>query len=167
MQRIGDLELDQDLKFQQREWRIERIGWFAMLLIIVGALSGLSGTGPLSATTAGDPTGALAVDYQRFIRHDGRTTLTMQVSGDRVVEGQVEIWLASDYLSAVEIQRISPEPQEVRAEGERMVYVFAADGSAESIDLSFSLRPQHIGRLSGEIGLPGGPATSFTQLSYP
>lgn len=157
MKRIGDLELDQDLGFQQREWAIQRIGWGAMMLVIVGALLGLFGTGPLSAATVGDAAGPLAVEYQRFVRHDGRTTVTIQVGGGQAHDGQAEVWLAADYLDGVEVQHISPEPREVRADGDRQVYVFAVDDAAQPLEVSFSLQPRRIGRLSGEVGLPDGP----------
>lgn len=36
--RAGDLELEQDLQYQQRSWEFERIGWIAMSLIASAAL---------------------------------------------------------------------------------------------------------------------------------
>jgi hypothetical protein len=50
--RAGDLEVEQDLDFQQRTWALERAGWIVMLLIIAAALAGFFGGGPLSPTTS-------------------------------------------------------------------------------------------------------------------
>jgi hypothetical protein len=167
MKRIGDLELDQDLMFQEREWTIQRIGWVTMMLIIVAALLGLFGTGPLSAATAGDAAGPIAVEYQRFVRHDGRTTLKIRVDSRQGAEGQAEVWLAADYVDGVEIQHVSPEPQEVRADGDRQIYVFAVADPARPVEVSFSLKPRRIGRLPGEAGIPDGTEVTFNQISYP
>jgi hypothetical protein len=43
--RVGDLELEQDVQYQQRSWAFERIGWIAMSLIAIAALLGLTGSG--------------------------------------------------------------------------------------------------------------------------
>ena len=39
MQRIGDLELSQDLEFQRRSWRVQRIGQGVMLLVLLTAFT--------------------------------------------------------------------------------------------------------------------------------
>jgi len=42
-----------DIAYQQREWRVQRIGWVAMALIVVAALLGASGSaGPLATARA-------------------------------------------------------------------------------------------------------------------
>jgi hypothetical protein len=46
VQRHGDLEIQEDLPFQRREWLVERVAWGVMALLIVAALLGLFGTGP-------------------------------------------------------------------------------------------------------------------------
>jgi hypothetical protein len=166
-QRVGDLEIYQDLTFQEREWRVQRVGWAIMLLIILLALLGLFGTGPLSSGSAEAGDGALEAGYQRFIRHDGRTTLTLEVDASQASDGEVRVWLASDYLDAMQVEQVSPQPSETIAGGDRIVYVFPVDDQAARLSVSFSLRPQDMGRVSGEAGVPDGPSASWTQLSYP
>ena len=167
MNRVGDLEIDQDMAFQERGWRLQRAAWVAMLLVIVAALLGLFGTGPLSAATAGDDDGPLAVEYQRFVRHDGRTTVTVFVGGGQAAGDQVEFAISADYLDGVEVMGISPEPEDVRVTGDRQVYVFAVEDPAQPIEVAFSLKPREMGRLSGEVGVPGGQTVTFDQFSYP
>lgn len=165
--RIGDFEIDQDLRFQDREWKIQRLGWVAILLLVVLALLGLFGTGPLSTATASDADGPLSVDYQRFIRHGGRTTLTIRVGNDYLAGNEVEVSLTDTYLDGVEVQQITPQPQEVRAGDGELIYVFAVEDMTQPFEVSFSLRPQHIGRLSGEASITDGPTVAFDQISYP
>ncbi|HET8720461.1 MAG TPA: hypothetical protein VFM24_00430, partial [Nitrospira sp.] len=42
------IQFDQDLRFQERIWRIERVGWLAMAAILFAAVLGLFGRGLLS-----------------------------------------------------------------------------------------------------------------------
>lgn len=165
--RVGDLEIDQDVEFQEREWVVQRVAWVVMLVIIVAGLSGLFGAGPLSAATAGESDDPLAVEYQRFVRHDGRTTVTVRVGGGQSAEDQVEVWVATDYLDGFEIRGVSPEPEEVRSEGGGLIYEFAVGDPTQRVEVTFSLQPRRMGRLTGEIGVPGGQTVTFGQLSYP
>jgi hypothetical protein len=52
--RIGDLEINQDLGAQQKTWTIQRIGWGGMALIVLAALGGAFGSGPLARTDVTD-----------------------------------------------------------------------------------------------------------------
>ena len=63
-----DIDLDQDIDFQQRSWKVQRVGWGLMVLFVLAGLSGLLGTGPLSNVTDGDEGGPLWLEYQRFGR---------------------------------------------------------------------------------------------------
>ena len=167
VKRIGDLNTAQDLQFQEREWVIQRLGWTAMVVVIILALLGVFGTGPFSATTAGEADGPLSVAYQRFLRQDSSTTVTIRTGSDHITTNKVEVWLDADYLASVEVERISPQPNEVREGEDRLTYVFAIEDMTQPFEVRFSLRPQHIGRLSGEAGVIDGPSMEFDQFSYP
>lgn len=58
---IEGLEVGADRPFQERLWFWERVGWAAMLLLVVAALAGLTGTtgpaswGKVEAGGAGEP----------------------------------------------------------------------------------------------------------------
>ena len=73
--RVGDLELDQDLGFQRREWSLQRIGWWALTGFVVVASLGLFGGGPLSRGRVGDPGAAVWIEYERFVRVGARARL--------------------------------------------------------------------------------------------
>jgi hypothetical protein len=166
LQRVGDLEIDQDLDFQRREWQIERILWAVVAVLLVLAVLGVFGTGPISTTTAESDDGTVVVDYHRFIRHDGRASLTLHVSGEQATDGKIEVWINHRYLDGVQVEDISPEPQEMRGAGDRVIYVFAIDAPGDDLTVTYALRPQHIGRLRAEIGA-GNVSVRLNQVSYP
>ena len=167
MKRIGDLKIDQDLRFQEWEWAVQRVAWIVMLLIIVLALLGFFGTGPISSATAGDPDSPLLVEYQRFVRQQGQTSLTVQVDSGQISDGQIEVWISTGYVEDVEIEQLSQQPDEVLNDGDRLVFVFLAEDVSEPISVTFTLRPEVIGRITGDIGVVDGPQVHLSQLSYP
>ncbi|MDQ3657829.1 MAG: hypothetical protein M3457_22490 [Chloroflexota bacterium] len=166
MKRVGDLEIDQDVGFEQRQWKIQRAGWVVMALIVVAALSGVFGSGPLSAATAGDEE-TLVVHYQRFVRHQGQGELVVKVGPNQASAGEVEFWITMEYLGEIDLQGISPEPDEVRSAGDRQVFVFLVDDPAQPLEVTITYFPNGLGRVSGAAGLLDGASVSFTQFGYP
>lgn len=67
-QRVGDLELDQDIDFQRRSWAVQRVGWGVMALVALAALLGLFGPGPINNAITGSKEAPLWLEYKRFGR---------------------------------------------------------------------------------------------------
>ena len=63
---VGELQIDEDMDFQHKEWIAERWGWRIMALVLLAGLLGLFGQGPLSDKTV--QSGSLLVQYGRFER---------------------------------------------------------------------------------------------------
>ena len=165
IRRVGNLEVGHDLDFQRRQWTFQRIGWLTMVLIAVAALLGLFGTGPLSDAAA--ERGPLRLDYGRFERKAAPAKLRIRVAGGTAQDGQIRLWLDERYLDAVEIRSISPEPSESQAGPDRTVYVFQIGDPGQPAAVSFDLQPVEFGRLTGRLGLVGGPEIAFAQVVYP
>ena len=162
---VGDLEFDRDLSFQDREWTIQRAGWLVMLAIIVVALTGLLGSGPLSSATA--EAGPLQLEYSRFERRHAPTELEVSVARSAANQDQVEVWVSSDYLARIEITSIVPEPEEVSEAGDRVVYRFNIDDQSEASEIRIALEPDEPGLTTGRIGVTDGPELMFSQFVYP
>ena len=162
---VGDLEFDRDLSFQDREWTIQRAGWLVMLAIIVVALTGLLGSGPLSSATA--EAGPLQLEYSRFERRHAPTELEVRVARSAANQDQVEVWVSSDYLARIEITSIGPEPEEVSEAGDRVVYRFNIDDQSEASEIRIALEPDEPGLTTGRIGVIDGPELMFSQFVYP
>jgi hypothetical protein len=43
LKRVSDLEVNEELEFQRRDWMAQRVGWTVMALVVVVALLGLLG----------------------------------------------------------------------------------------------------------------------------
>lgn len=93
-----DLEIRQDQRFQQREWRLERIGWTLIALFVLAGLLGLLGPGPLSWATARSDGGLVEVEYQRFTHWVADDTVEIRVAPDAVGAGAFEVTLTGDWV---------------------------------------------------------------------
>jgi hypothetical protein len=163
----GDLEIEQDLDFERQSWTIERVGWVAMAMVGLAALAGLLGPGPLSETTAGVQGGPLWLEYSRFGRFRAPLTLRVHLGPNADQQGPVRVWLSREYLEAVQIEQVSPQPQQVEAGLERITYVFAVSEPSRSIVATFALKTARFGRQRGCVGIGDDPILCFRQFIYP
>lgn len=159
------LELEEDLAHQRREWRIQRIGRFAMLLLVLAAVAGLLGPGPLSDARAGDPRG-MQVEFMRFTRARAPEQLRIRVPAQAVRDGRVRIGLPHGFLDRIEVQRIRPEPESITAHPQRNEYEIAVAG-AGAVEIVVDYEHRAFGRTPASVWLGGRPAVAFEQWVYP
>lgn len=161
------LEIEEDLSFQRREWRIQTIAWFGLVALLVAALAGLVGPGPLSSTSR--RASALEVRYLRFTRWQAPETLVVTIR--RATPGPLQLTINRSYLDGVQVQQITPQPSGVKASGTNSVFTFDAQSTGAASDITFDLQPTSMGTIHGTFALsaPGGNASSvhLTQLIYP
>lgn len=167
LHRHGDLEIEEDLPFQRREWFAERVAWAVMALLIAAALLGLFGTGPLSRTTAGDEAGPMWLEYERFARLLAPALLRVHVGPGAAKDGIVRVWIDRRYIDRLEVQQVTPQPDSTELGGERLIFAFRRAEDDGAATITFNARPTHAGSLSGQVGLIDGPAVSLQQFVYP
>ena len=167
LKQVGELQIAEDLEFQRKEWRFERIGWALMALVLLAALLGLLGPGPLSNATAGEEGGALWAKYQRFAHRSALTRLEVYAGPNTAQEGQLRLWVSRETIGVNEVRGIQPEPEQVSAAGDRFVYTFAVDDPAREVVVYFLLEPTKYFRQQIALGIEGGPQLGFTQVLYP
>ena len=156
------LQIDEDLDFQRKEWLGQRIGISVLTLFVFAALLGLTGMGgPLSDGEARDAEGIVRVEYSRFVRRGAMATMTLhfQTAGAH----DVQFWIDARYFDYVNIRTITPEPDVVAIEKERHVYTVRVGSPEANVELE--LEHKTIGRIDGAVGVVGGPAVHFSQVS--
>ncbi|MEW6737114.1 MAG: hypothetical protein AB1489_37860 [Acidobacteriota bacterium] len=167
IKRVGDLEIEEDLNFQHHSWKIERIGWVMMFLLVLAELLGLLGSGPLSKAIVGSKNGPLSIEYKRFERFRTVTELRFYLNTDTAGEEREYIWFNRDYLREIEIHEIAPTPDRVELRSDRVTYVFRTTDRHRPALIKFSLEPMKIGILHGMAGLNNDQALVFSQYVYP
>jgi hypothetical protein len=166
--KVGDLELHQDLEFQRKEWTAERIGWLAMALVTLLALTGLFGTGPLSSIVRGDAGDIIWLEYNRFGRMSSpSTTIVFHVNSEAISEGEVRIWIEEEYLDKFDVERITPQPDKISLGDDRWLFVFTVEPSEDPAEVKIKLNPSMMGRISGKAGLVGEPGFTINHFIYP
>jgi hypothetical protein len=161
MQKIGDLEINQDLNFERRSWVVERIAW------VIAALLGFLGPGLLSKATAASPDKSFSVDYFRVERYRAPVELRFHIDGGFAKNGDLQVWLDRDFVEALQIKHIDPKPQSVQISGERFVFTFKAADAPATIKLFFHVEPNKFGKVAAKAGVVNGPEIHFSQFYMP
>lgn len=166
-QRVGDLQVEQDTTFEKREWQVQRVGRVVMLLIVAAALLGFFGAGPLSLTEVRDETGNLMVTYERFGRRGATTDLVVDIAPAAVSGGKAEVWLSSQYLGEMQVDAVTPAPDQVTFEDDGYVYTFLADQPDEAVTATFNFTIEGMGTVSGQVGLAGAEPVTLNHFFTP
>ncbi|MGH7852538.1 MAG: hypothetical protein ACREP3_03810 [Candidatus Binatia bacterium] len=153
------MEIDADFNFQRRFWVAQRVGWFFFALLIIAALVGFFGTGPMSRASAQGP--GLRIEYERFARLQQPTKIRFVLYEARSAS---QIELSGGYFDAVQIEQITPLPSAVESAGDRLVYRFTGPSP---LSVTFHLKPEEFGSLAGAAKISGGNAVPFRQFVYP
>ena len=164
--RIGDLEINQDLRVQRQMWKIQRIGWALMASLVVLGLVGLFGHGPASRTSAGDRQGPLWVEYERFGRHQSSSELRVHIRATDTSK-PISIWIGPDYAAHVDIQQIIPAPLRNMLADHGLAFEIAAADPHEPGVITLLLQFRDIGWVTGEIRSPGSDPVPIRQFIYP
>lgn len=165
--RNGDLEIAQDLVWQERMWKAERIGWVVAVMLLLANFVGLVGRGPLSQTLTGEQGDVIWVEYDRIAHLKAAATVRVHLGEEVLAADAVEIWLRQPYLNQMQISRITPEPSQVAVARDRYVYTFALQEPLESLTIAFDLTPVDFGLVDTEVGLEGQEGLPITQWIYP
>lgn len=167
VKRQGDLEINQDLEFQYRAWKRQKTAWRIMVLVLLSALMGLLGDGPLSDAKAGEKNEKMWIEYQRLTRFQSLTKLQINLSQDTGNQGELRINFNRDYMQNSQIQQITPPPYYVETGQKHITYVFRQTQPPQPTTLTFYLQPERIGIITAEIQLPEEKPIKFKQLVYP
>jgi hypothetical protein len=161
----GGLDLDQDLGFERRSGRIQRVGWATIAALIAAALLGLFGTGVLSRTVV--TSGPLQLAYDRFGRVNAPGTMDVDLPGRVGVDGSVMLWLDRAFVDRTRIESVTPQPTLQTWGPDRLVFMFPAGASSERFRVNLRITPQHVGLVQSRLGSHDGSALRFWLFIYP
>jgi hypothetical protein len=167
MKRAGrSLEIDEDLDFQRREWRLQRAGWWVLVVFVVAAAAGMFGGGPLSHASAAAPDGTLHVEYARFVRRGAAHQLRIRARTAAANAPQpLALSVSRAYYEDIRIERVQPEPHGVDVGPDTVTLRFAGVAGGD-ITVLIDAEPRRAGRLSAVIRAASGGAVTIRQFSY-
>jgi hypothetical protein len=159
----GTLELEEDLQFQQWQWRIASALWLSLVVLMIATALGLFGGGLLSRARGGVPGGPLWAEYERVTRFGATAPLTVYARTG--ADGTIRITFDSELLQAFRVRDVTPPPDAAVMVTNGVEYRYQAPGTGVAV-VAFELDPVERGLIRGEIRSPAS-SVRLTQLILP
>jgi hypothetical protein len=167
LKRISGIDINQDMDFQWREWRLHHVAWVFFGAILLAGLLGLLGQGPLSGGRAGEAGGPIALEYERIDRFGAPTGLRVMLAANAGSTGSARIAFNREFMDGISIEEIVPEPTEAETSAEEVMYTFAIDNTSQPASIRMDFEHERIGTLQGMVRLEGGPQLEFSVFVWP
>lgn len=149
----GEIAVGEDLDFQRKWWRFERIVWAILLLVIVADVLGVFGRGWLAKAQDRTPDGALTLHYERVERASTPSIMTLDFGNQAIHDGRVQLYISNSLVKPLGAQRVSPEPLTSTIGDGGITYTFPATAAPMSVQIE--LMPSFPGIHSFEMRVPG------------
>lgn len=162
---LGELEIPQDVSFQYRHWRRERIGWVLIACIIAAGSCGIFGHHPLARATAQTADSRLTVEYDHYARAESSGELVIVMKPDPRGDGIIRLWFDAKYLNSLQVLAVSPLPLRGEARQGGRDFVFQTDG--QPVTAMVSIQFQRVGVVHGRVRLNEGEAVNVAHMVWP
>ena len=154
----SELELEQDLKWTERSWIIQRIGWALLLLFVSSAALGLFGNGILSKVH--EQSNEYSLEYDRYGRYEMPQQIKISAPS---INDKVVLTVPQSFTENYDIQLLTPQPRIQLFDSSNIVMEFEAKGP---VILMFEVEAQQSGRHQAEIFV-NNKAFTISQFIYP
>jgi hypothetical protein len=162
---LSDFERGDVLRAQQIEWKVERIAWLIIALLLGMAMLGGFGGGPLAHATRS--ASSVQLEFDHLVRHSVPTRLMIQVGPEAVIRGRFLVSLDWKFVRAVDFRDVRPTPVGSVSHDGRLTFEFAAPFATEPGPIVLEIEHQQTGRQVGFLSVGDGPALEFEQLVFP
>jgi hypothetical protein len=142
-------------------WRVRRVGWLGMVLLMLAGFAGLLGGGPMSRAEV-----RLRIEHARFARAEAPQTLQAHIPAP-AADGY-RLAVNREFLDRVRIDSVVPHPLRTEAHVDRVVYVFAGQSpTAAAAVATFHFTPRSMGLVRAGFGVPGLAPLTIWMIVYP
>jgi hypothetical protein len=129
----NEVAVGEDLDFQRRWWRFEKIVWPILLLIVVVDLLGGFGRGWLSKARRRTPD--VTLDYERIERASTPSIMTFHFKPSAIRDGRISLYVSDSIVRPLGAERISPQPAVSTIGNEGITYQFPATGGSSTVQI--------------------------------
>ena len=147
----GEIAIGEDLEFQRRWWRFERIVWIAFALIVLLDLLGVFGKGYFAKGHIHQ--GPVEVKFERVERLGTPSIMTIHFAPEAIHRGTVQLWVSESVVGDLGNRRIIPQPESSTVGNSGVSYIFPASGGRSSV--LFALQPASPGVFRFALRVPG------------
>jgi hypothetical protein len=154
--------------YQKAEWKVQRIGWAVMLILVLASLIGaLGNSGPVAKASLQPADGTFELRYTRLQHHHAPASLEFDISPAVVQNGEVQIWMDADYAKTLSIESIIPEPDGVEVGPERVLYTFKIEAGDAPFAIIYQYQHDGYWWLEGRVGVENGGSVNVRQFIFP
>lgn len=161
----GEVAVGEDLEFQRKWWRFERIIWTLFLVILICDLLGVFGRGWLSKARRSTPDHVLMLNYERIERASTPSIMTLHFAPAAVRDGHIQVFVSEEIIRRLGAQRISPQPQISELTNGGITYTFPATSAPATVEIS--LQPSFPGTHHIRVQVPGSSVIEGTVFVFP
>lgn len=152
--KVGDeLAVGEDLEFQRKWWRFEKIVWIVFLIIVLLDLAGVFGRGPVASVHRRSSNHLMLIDYERIQRFSTPSIMTIHFDPAAVKDGKIQLWVSDSLVKELGNQRIVPQPISSVIGNGGILYTFGSSPLPDSI--GFALQPSNPGIWHFQMHIPG------------
>jgi hypothetical protein len=148
-----EVQVGEDLKFQQAWWRFERALWAFFVLLLALDLAGVFGRGPAAGAHARSADGSLDLHYERIERSGTPSVMTFSLGAGSVRDGVAHLYVSDSIVDSLGARRIIPQPQSSNLESGGLVYDFPVKATPARVRIELS--PSAAGLHPFVVGVPG------------
>ncbi|MFP5236307.1 MAG: hypothetical protein ACLGSD_10420 [Acidobacteriota bacterium] len=130
-----EIAVGEDIDFQRKWWRFEKIIWPILLLIVLADVLGAFGRGWLAKAHAATPDHALTLDYERVARAGTPSIMTFKFGPAAIQNHRIVLFVSDSIVKPLGAQRISPEPALSIIGKDGITYIFASSESPASAQI--------------------------------
>ncbi|HEX2116197.1 MAG TPA: hypothetical protein VHM01_17470 [Alphaproteobacteria bacterium] len=163
----SDIQTEADLGLQRRTWRVQRVGWAIFAILVLAALAGAFGSGPLSRAEAGSEASGLRIEYERFARLHAATNLVIRADRRLARNDELAVILSGAALQSLELPSTMPPADGTGLAPDSVVLRFRTDRQPGELTVVLHAKPRRMGLLTAQVGLRDGPAHTIRQWVYP
>jgi hypothetical protein len=162
--RDRDLQLDDDVQFARLEWKLQRVAWGTMAIVMLAAVLGLLGASPHARLQTSGAGGRLRVEYDPVERAGRRGALRVHL--DRAGSSRVQLWVGRRYAEQMGLEPELPSPSSSMASSDQIRMEFAGVDADPSLEIVFRTEPRSAGRHHAQLGI-GDATVQFDQYVLP
>jgi hypothetical protein len=162
---LDELENPTHSRHQRREWRFERFGWTAFLLIIAAGLLGFLGPGPLTSEKRTSDDGSLTIEYQA-VEHNAAPGVCVVRARSPADATTLRLLVSRSFCDHVTAESIVPAPLSTEARGDDIAYTFAVQASSEVV-VRYRYEYDRFDVFDHRVAVEGGSPVRFRQYVLP
>ena len=163
------LELDDDRhqRLHRREWIAERWGMALVALVVVAALLGLLGPGPLSYRMETSSDGQLSIEHYALQRYEAPAELVVRFRPPPLGTKLIRLGLSRTFTDRITVEGMTPEPESTEIDDDRLVYSFRAGNLSGEQRILFRYKNNEFGSVSYAVDLVDVARADVTHFVLP